>query len=290
MRRARPSSQRKVRLSRSRHGTFLVYLLLLILALFMAFPILFIVVNAFKPINELFLFPPRLTVRHPTLDNFAALSQLAQSSWVPFGRYMFNSLFVAVAGTAFYILIASMAAYPLAKMTFPGSGAYVKTLVVIMLFQPAVLGIPQYIIISQMGLLNTYWAVILPASSGTLGVFLMRQFMVSIPDAMLEAARIDGASPWTVYWRVIMPMVKPAWLTLLIFTFQSLWNNTGVAYVYDESMKALPVMLSQIVSAGVARAGAGAAVGLLLLVPPLGIFAAAQGSVLDTMAHSGIKE
>lgn len=278
------------RLSRSKFGTFLVYLLVSLLGLFMAFPIIFIVINSLKPINELFLFPPRLYVRHPTLDNFFTLSQLTQSTWVPFGRYVFNSLFIAIAGTTFYILIASMAAYPLAKINFPGNGIYVKTLVIIMLFQPAVLGIPQYIIISQLGLLNTYLAVILPACSGTLGVFLMRQFMVTIPDAMLEAARIDGASQLGVFWKVIMPVVKPAWLTLMIFTFQSLWNNTGVEYVYDESMKVLPVMLSQIVSAGIARAGAGAAVGVLLLVPPLTLFVFAQGSVLDTMAHSGIKE
>ena len=281
---------RRVLLSRSRLGTVLVYFLVAFLALFMAFPILFILINSLKPITELFLFPPRFYARRPTLDNFITLSQLTQSTWVPFGRYLFNSLFISVAGTAFYILIASMAAYPLAKMRFPGSGAYVKALVVIMLFQPAVLGIPQYIIISQLNLLNTYLAVILPACSGTLGVFLMRQFMVSIPDAMLEAARIDGASQAKVFFRVIMPVVKPAWLTLMIFTFQSLWNNTGVEYVYDESMKALPVMLSQIVSAGVARAGAGAAVGVLLLLPPLIIFILAQGSVMDTMAHSGIKE
>ena len=280
---------KKVRLSRSRLGNFWVYLMLALLGLFMAFPIVFIVINAFKPINELFLFPPRLYVRHPTLDNFATLSQLTQSTWVPFGRYVFNSLFIAVAGTAFYILISSMAAYPLAKIDFRGRGGYVKALVGIMLFQPAVLGIPQYIIISRLGMLNTYWAVILPACSGTLGVFLMRQFMVTIPDDILEAARIDGATQPVVYLRVVMPMVKPAWLTLLIFTFQSLWNNTGTQYVYNESMKSLPVMLGQIVSGGIARAGAGAAVGLLLLLPPLLIFILCQGSVLDTMSHSGIK-
>ncbi len=289
MKEKRHGKDKKVRLSRSRMGTFWVYLLLFLLGLFMAFPIIFIIINAFKPINELFLFPPRLYVRRPTLDNFATLSQLTQSTWVPFGRYVVNSLFIAIFGTVFYILISSMAAYPLAKINFRGRGTYTRALVVIMLFQPAVLGIPQYIIISRLGMLNTYWAVILPACSGTLGVFLMRQFMVTIPDDILEAARIDGAGQPTVFFRVVMPMVKPAWLTLLIFTFQALWNNTGTQYVYEESMKSLPVMLSQIVSGGIARAGAGAAVGLLLLVPPMVIFALCQGSVLDTMSHSGIK-
>ncbi len=282
--------QLKARVSRSIGGNLTVFIFLLLAGVFMVLPLVYIVVNSFKPINELFLYPPRFFVRRPTFDNFLELFQLSQSTWVPFYRYLFNSLFIAGGGTVLYIFIASMAGFVLAKYRLPGIALYVQVVIWAMLFRPEVMGIPQYIIITKLGLLNTYLAVILPAVASSLGVFMMRQFMTTIYDSLLDAARIDGAGDFGIYWRVAMPMVKPAWLTLTVFTFQGLWNMAGVQYIYDESMKPLPYMLSQVVSVGIARAGAGAAVGLFLMLPPILIFVFAQRSVILTMAHTGIKE
>jgi ABC-type glycerol-3-phosphate transport system permease component len=193
-------------------------------------------------------------------------------------------------GTVGYILIASLCAFALAKYKSRWLTVFNLIVVWAILFRSEVTAIPQYIIISSLGLINTYWSILLPAMSGSFGVFLVRQFLVtSVPDSLLEAARIDGATELGLFFRLVMPMIKPAWLTLGIFTFQGLWNNTGVSYIYDESMKVLPVMLRQIASAGIARAGAGAAVALVLMIPPIVFFLLSQSSVLETMSHSGIK-
>lgn len=264
-------------------------LVLLLFALFMALPLIYTVVTAFKPVTELFLFPPRFFVKHPTLDNFVQMSQLATEMYVPFSRYLFNSVLVAGGGTLLYVLIASLAAYPLAKFKFRFLKIYNMVIVWAILFRPEVTAIPQYIVISKLNMLNTYWAVMLPVLASTYGVFLMRQFISAFPDSVLEAAHIDGASQYQVFWRIVMPSVKPAWLTLTIFIFQQFWNTTGIQYVYDESMKMLPTVLQQITTGGIARAGASSAVALVLMIPPIVIFITTQSSVMETMALSGIK-
>lgn len=278
------------KVNRSKSGNVAIFVFLSVFGAFMALPLVYTVITAFKPVNELFLFPPRFFVRNPTLDNFVTMFQLTQAMWIPFSRYLFNSLFVAIGGTALYILIASMAGFSLAKYKFPGRGIYFQIIVWAILFRPEVTGIPQYIILSELGMVNTYWALILPVLAGSFGVFLMRQFIeIAIPDEMMEAARIDGASDYRIYWSIVMPIVKPAWLTLIIFTFQQFWNTTGVQYIYDESLKMLPTILQQITSSGLARAGAGSAVALVLMIPPIIIFILSQSSVMETMAHSGLK-
>ena len=216
--------------------------------------------------------------------------QLCQSLWVPLSRYVFNSLFIAGAGTFVYVILASMAAFPLSKHKFPGKALIAALIVWALLFRSEVTGISQYIIISGMGMINTYWALLLPPLANTFGVFLMMQFMESaIPESVLEAGRIDGATEYRMFYSVVMPAVKPAWLTLVIFTFQSFWNVTGVSFVYDESLKTLPSVLSTISSGGLARAGATAAVAVILLIPPIIIFIISQSSISETMAHSGLK-
>ena len=209
---------------------------------------------------------------------------------MPLSRYVFNSLFIAGAGTFVYVILASMAAFPLSKHKFPGKALIAALIVWALLFRSEVTGISQYIIISGMGMINTYWALLLPPLANTFGVFLMMQFMESaIPESVLEAGRIDGATEYRMFYSVVMPAVKPAWLTLVIFTFQSFWNVTGVSFVYDESLKTLPSVLSTISSGGLARAGATAAVAVILLIPPIIIFIISQSSISETMAHSGLK-
>ena len=279
-----------VRLSRSVGGTIAIALFLLVIGAFMALPIVYSLIQSVKPLDEIFAYPPRFFVRHPTFDNYIQVYQLCQNLWVPLSRYVFNSLFIAGVGTFVYVILASMAAFPLSKHKFLGKAVISALIVWALLFRSEVTGISQYIIISGMWMINTYWALLLPPLASTFGVFLMMQFMESaIPDAVLEAARIDGASEYRTFFSIAMPAVKPAWLTLVIFTFQSFWNVTGVSFVYDESLKTLPSVLSTISSGGLARAGATAAVAVILLVPPIIIFIISQSSISETMAHSGLK-
>lgn len=276
--------------NRSRFVDFLLALFLLILGAFMVLPIWYAVVSAFKPMDELFIFPPRLYVAHPTLDNFVQLSQILANMWVPFSRYLFNSVFVTVVATVGNVIVASLAAYPLAKHTFPGKAIISKIIILALLFTTQVLYIPQYIISAKLHLINTYWSLILPVVQMTMGVFLLQQFMTQIPTSLLEAARIDGAGEFKIWWSVVMPSIKPAWLTVIIFAFQNIWNQNGNLYIYNESMKVLPSVTSQVQAGGLARAGATSAVLLILMLPPLVLFQLTQKQVIETMATSGIKE
>lgn len=283
-------SRRRVRLSRSAGGTVCIFLLLLLVGAFMALPIVYSVVQAFKPMEEIFAYPPKFFVQNPTADNFRQVFRLADSLSVPFLRYVANSVTISVIGTLFYVIIASLTAYPLAKVRFPGSVILSQIIVWTLLFRQEVTAIPQYVVIAKLGMVDTYWAILLPAMAGTMGVFLMKQFIISaIPDATLEAARIDGAGEYRIFFRIVMPSVKPAVMTLVIFTFQSMWNATGVQYVYSEQLKMLPSMLQTIAAGGIARTGAGAAVSVILMIPPILIFILSQNSVMETMSHSGLK-
>lgn len=255
----------------------------------MMLPLVYVVVTAFKPLNELLAYPPKFFVQHPTLSNFLDLIEVTQETWIPFERSLFNSLFLAIFGTVVYIFIASMAAYPLAKNRSRYVGAIYQIVVLAILFRPEVTRTPLYIIMSTLGLINTFWSLVLPVLAGSFGVFLMRQFMTTVPNEMLEAARVDGASEFTIFSKLVMPMVKPAWMTLAIFTFRDLWNTGETQYIYEESMKTLTAVMQSISSAGLARAGAGAAVALLMMIPPVVVFIISQSSVMETMATTGIK-
>ncbi len=279
----------KPNVSRSVFGNVMVFLFLLVFGVFFAFPIVYAIITAFKPMNEILIFPPRFFVRHPTLDNFIELSYMADSFWVPLIRYIFNSVLVSVLGTVGHLLLSSMAAYPLARHPFPGH-RWIKQIVVLsLLFTASVTYLPQYVVMSQLKLINTYGALILPALQSSLGLYLMMNFMGTLPEEMLEAARIDGARETTIYWRIVMPNVKPAWLTLIIFSFQGLWKSTGGSLVYSEEMKVLPAIMEQITAGGIARAGVSSAAVLIMMLPPVLIFILSQKSVIQTMSTSGLK-
>jgi len=280
---------RRVSLSRSTGGTVAIFLFLALVGSFMVLPIVYVLVTAFKPLNEILAYPPKFFVRSPTLNNFSDLIEITQETWIPFERSLFNSMFIAIVGTMAYILIASMAAYPLAKSKRRYIAIYYQVVVLAILFRPEVTRTPLYIIISKLGMVNTYWSLLMPTLAGSFGVFLMRQFMMTIPDVMIEAARIDGASDFKIWWSMVMPMVKPAWMTLAIFTFRDLWNMGESQYIYEESLKTLTAVMQSISSAGIARAGAGAAVALIMMIPPVVVFIISQSSVMETMATTGIK-
>lgn len=282
-------AEQPVRLSRSRAGNVGVMIFLAIVCCFMALPMVYSVVQSLKPLEEIFAYPPRFFVKNPTLDNFKQVFALADNLWVPFSRYLFNSLSVSIIGTVTYAVVASLAGYSLAKGRFWGRAFYAQLVVWTMLFRGEVTAIPSYIIVAKLGLVDTYASLILPAMAGTMGVFLVKQFVLaSVPDSTLEAARIDGANEYRIYFSIVLPSIKPALMTLLIFTFQGFWNGGG-AYIYSEELKQLPSVMSSIAAGGIARAGAGAAVAVLMMIPPILVFIYSQSSVMETMTHSGLK-
>lgn len=276
---------------RSSIGNIGVFLFLLIIALFMVIPMVFVFSNAFKPLSELFIFPPKLFPQNPTLDNFSNLSALLGDSWLPFSRYVLNSVFITVIGTTGNIIISSMAAYILSKKNFPGKNVLFQTVVLSLLFSGTVTAIPNYIIMTKLGLINTLWSLILPLLPSSMGLFLMKQFMDQmVPDTLLEAAALDGAGENRIFIQIVMPMVKPAWLTQLIFSFQGIWGTTGGIFIFDEDLKTLPTALANIVSGGIARTGVSAAISLIMILPPITVFLFSQSNVMQTMSSSGIKE
>lgn len=280
----------KARISRSRGGDFLMYFVLFFFGIIFAIPLYYSVINSFKPLNELSIFPPRFYVVNPTTENYSLVVRLISTTQIPFSRYLFNTLFVTAVGTIGGIVIASIAAYPLAKHQFVGKSLLYNVIVWAMMFMGEVTSIAVYLIIAGLGLFNTYWSIFLPAWAGSSNVFMMRQFMeASIPDAIVEAAKIDGASEWHIFWGIVMPNVKPAWLTMTIFSFGSYWGATGGSYIYEEQIKLLPTAIGQITSSGASRAGAGCAVGILMLVPPLVLFLFSQSAIMETMSTAGLK-
>jgi len=278
------------RLNRSYGGDAFIITILTIFGVFFAYPLVYTINNAFKPLNELFLFPPRLFVRMPTMNNFQDLFIIMSKSWVPFSRYIFNTVFITVVGTAGLIIVASMGAFVVSKYKFPGSAIFFKGVIITLMFSTYVTAIPNYLIMARLGWVNTYLAVVIPAFAMPMGFFLLKQFIDTIPDTLLEAAKVDGAKEFRIFIYIILPMIKPAWLTVMIFSVQSLWNMRASNIIYSEELKTLPFALSQIATGGIARAGVGAAVGLFIMIVPLVMFIFAQSNVLQTMASSGIKE
>ena len=277
-------------LNRSHFGNFTIFLMLVLVGIFMGLPLYYSVIQSLKPVEERFIFPPRFYVVNPTGKNFTQLFQLVSDLTVPFSRYLFNSVFISIVGTGVGVLIGAMAAYPFAKKKFPGKDGMWKLIMLTLLFSGGVTTLPAYIIKAKLGLLNTYWVLILPTLASTLHMFLLRQFMLQIPDSLLEAAKLDGANDFVVFMNVIMPNVKPAWMTVMVLSFTNVWNTGSAGVIFKEELKLLPTALSQISAGGIARSGAAAAASVLLMIPPIVSFVLTQSKMLQTMAHSGIKD
>ncbi len=276
--------------NRSIWGDIFLYLFLIFVALVMVFPIVYAVNAALKPLDELFKFPPRIFAQNPTLDNFSDLFVTMGKSWVTFSRYLFNTVFITFVGTFGHLIIASMGAFVLAKYEFPGNALFFKVVTVSMMFTGYATAIPNYIILNKLGWIDTYWAIIIPAFASPMGLFLMKQFMEGLPTSLIEAAKIDGANEWRVFYGIVMPNVKPAWMTLIIFSVQGLWNNKASTYIYSEEKKTLVYALQQIQSGGIARTGQGAAVLVVVMIVPILIFVFSESQILETMASSGLKD
>ena len=276
--------------NRSIWGDMRLYVFLLFVAFVMAFPIIYAVSSALKPLDELFKFPPRVFPQNPTLDNFSDLFVTMGKSWVTFSRYLFNTVFITLVGTVGHLIVASMGAFVLAKYDFPGNKTFFKIVTVAMMFTGYVTQIPNYLILNKLGWIDTYWAIIIPAFASPMGLFLMKQFMEGLPTSLIEAAKIDGANEWKVFTNIVMPNVKPAWMTLIIFSVQALWNNKASTFIYSEERKTLVYALQQIQSGGIARTGQGAAVLVVVMIVPIIIFVLSESQILETMASSGLKD
>ena len=281
----------KVVLNRSAGGDTGITVFLVLMGAFMFLPMLYAIMQSLKPLDELWMFPPRWYVVNPTLSNFGDLFSLMNESWVPFSRYIFNTVFITACGTIGNLVLGSMAAYSLAKLKFPGRNIFFQMIVMSLMFHQTVHQVTHFIILSAINVVDTYLAIILPALAGTMGLYLMKQFMESsVSDAVLESARLDGASEFRCFLVIAMPMVKPAWLTLIIESFKGLWNTGASIYIHSEQLKTFNYAIQQIVTGGIARAGAGAAATVVMMIVPITVFVVSQSQIIETMGSSGMKD
>ncbi len=281
----------KVVLNRSVGGDLGINIMLILLGAFMFLPMLYVIMQSLKPLDELWMYPPRFYVMSPTLKNFTDLFRLMTTSWVPFSRYIFNTVFISVTGTAGNLLLSSLAAYALAKIKFPGRNWIFQVVVLSLMFNSTVTSIANFLTMSTLHWVDSYLALIVPAWCTSLGLYLMKQFMESsVSDAVLESARLDGATEFYTFLKIAMPMVKPAWLTLIIYSFQGLWNAGNSIYIYSEQLKTFNYAINQIVTGGIARAGAGAAAQVIMMAVPISVFIITQSNIIETMGSSGMKD
>ena len=281
----------RVVLNRSAGGDTGITIFLVIMGVFMFLPMLYAIMQSLKPLDELWMFPPRWYVVNPTLANFGDLFSLMNESWVPFSRYIFNTVFITACGTLGNLILGSMAAYALAKLKFPGRNIFFQMIVMSLMFHQTVHQVTHFIILSAINVVDTYLAIILPALAGTMGLYLMKQFMESsVSDAVLESARLDGSSEFRCFLVIAMPMVKPAWLTLIIESFKGLWNTGASIYIHSEQLKTFNYAIQQIVTGGIARAGAGAAATVVMMIVPITVFVVSQSQIIETMGSSGMKD
>lgn len=278
-------------LNRSVGGDAGIFVFLAILGIFMFLPMVYTVMQSLKPLDELWAFPPKFYVVNPTLKNFKDLFRLMNTSWVPFSRYLFNTVIISVLGTFGNLFLSSLAAYVLAKIKFPGRDALFQVVVLSLMFHTTVSAIANFLIMSWLGWIDTYLAIIIPAWGSTLGLYLMKQFMESsVSDAVLESARLDGASELRTFWTIAMPMVKPAWLTLIVYSFKDLWNVGATIYIYSEELKTFSYAVGQILTGGIVRSGASAASTVIMMLVPILVFVISQSNIIETMATSGMKD
>ncbi|MBQ2767675.1 MAG: carbohydrate ABC transporter permease [Clostridia bacterium] len=281
----------KVVLNRSAGGDAGIVFLLVILGAFMFLPMLYVIMQSLKPLDELWMFPPRFYVVKPTFKNFKDLFTLMNDSWVPFSRYIFNTVFISVVGTAGHLFFASLAAYAFAKIKFPGGKLMFTTIRTSLMFHATVTSLVNFIVMSWFGWIDTYAAVIIPGFASTLGLYLMKQFMdTNVSGAVLESSRLDGASELKTFWVIAMPMVKPAWLTLIIYRFKDLWNEGASIYIHSEQLKTFNYAIQQIMAGGIKRAGASAASTVVMMLVPILVFVISQSNIIETMGSSGMKD
>lgn len=279
--------------TRSKFGNVMFFVFLFAFGAFSVLPLVYSITTSFKPLDELMIFPPKIfKVSRPTIANYLVLPDLISSLSLPLSRYIFNSLFVSIVGTVLHVIASGMAAFVLSKTDLKFKNIIFMIIQYSLLFNGYTLGVPRYLVYNGMHIIDTYFVYILPFIPSAMGVFLMKQYMDSgIPDTLLEAARIDGAGVFCMYWRLVMPLTRPAWMTLLLFAFQGIWSTTPASgTIFSEELKTLPYVMSSITDGGTARAGSAMAATVILMLPPIIVYFITQGNVSETMSKSGIKD
>lgn len=286
-----PQRNQMKRYTRSKAGNFFYFFFLFAAGVFSLLPMIYCVVTSFKPLDELLVFPPTLfTVKRPTLSNYSALPDLISSLSVPLSRYIFNTVFIAAVGTALTVVFSAMAAFVLSKTDIKYKGIIFTVIQFALLFNTYTLAIPQYIIYSQLRVINTYFVYLFPTLASSMGVFLMKQYMDGyVPYALIEAAHIDGAGWIGIFTRIVLPIVKPCVLTLVMFSFLGIWNSVPSGTIFSESLKTLPTVMSTIAAGGLARSGSSMATSVILMIFPIAVYLISQGSIKETMGSAGIK-
>lgn len=281
------------RMDPKKYGTSQIKFLVILIPLAVMFglPLLYIVCTAFKPLGELYAFPPSFLVKDPTMDNFRDMAAAMQESSIPFSRYLINSILSTAAVMIITIIMTLCAGYTLAKKRFRGKNLLNTINTMSMMFVPVAVTIPRYLVVSNLGVKDTFWALVLPLVAMPVGLFLMVQTISDIPDELINAARIDGASEWKILRKIVAPLVRPATATVAILAFQSAWNAIEPAsyFVNDDTMRTFPYYVSTLATNNIAATGMAAAATLVLLIPNLVLFVIMQSKVMNTMAHSGIK-
>lgn len=278
------------RFTRSKAGNVVYVTFLVFFGLFSMLPLIYCVATSLKPLDELMIFPPRFFVRRVTWQNYMVLPSLLSNLKVPLSKHIFNSVFVSAVTTFLYVVCSTMAAFSLSKSDIKGRKVMFIIVQFALLFNTYTLAIPQYLIYSYLGIVDTYLVYILPMLAGTMGVFLMKQYMESsIPDALLEAAKIDGAGPFRIFWQIVLPMVKPCIMTLTLFGFRDVWSAVPNGTIFSETLKTLPMIMSQITAGGIARSGSAMAVTVIMMIPPIAVYMVSQSNVLESMNSAGIK-
>lgn len=276
--------------TRSKAGNVFYVIVLTAFGLFSVLPLVYSIVTSFKPLDELMIFPPKFFVSRPTIQNYTALPGLLSNLRVPLSRYIFNSVFVSVITTIFYVMFATMAAFTISKGNIRGKKVIFTVVQYALLFNALTLAVPQYLIFTYLNVIDSYWAYILPQLAGSMGVFLMKQYMEgSVPDALLEAARIDGAGPFRIFFQIVFPMVKPCVMTLTLFGFREVWASVPNGTIFNETLKTLPTIMTQITAGGIARSGSAMAVTVIMMIPPIAVYMVSQSNVLESMNSAGIK-
>ncbi len=271
------------------------YLILIPLAVFMILPLIYIICHSFKPLDELFAFPPQIFVKNPTLNNYQNLFEVGATTVVPMVRYLFNSILVAVLTVVCTWVITISAGYVLSKKKFKIKNKLIGLNQAAMMFVATAVVIPRYFIITNLGLANTFWVHILPLLAMPVGLFLIKNFIDQVPNELIEAAQMDGATDIHIIFEVIIPIIKPAIATVGILSFQAVWSNveTSNIFVTDETLKTFAFYMSTLTSTttgnSIVGVGMQAAATVLMFIPNLVIFVIMQSKVMATMAHSGIK-
>jgi ABC-type glycerol-3-phosphate transport system permease component len=258
----------------------------------MTLPIVYILNQAFKPLDGLFRFPPTFIARRPTLQNFNMIMSLTSGTGIPMSRFLVNTIVITVLTVGLAVLITAMSAYAFSKKKFRYREWLFKLNQAALVFVPAAVGIPRYLIIVNMGLNNNFLVHILPLIAMPVALFLVKQFVDQVPDSLIESARLDGAGEVKVMLKIVFPLIKPALATVGILSFQIVWGATEASnlYIVDDTLKSFAFYIGNLATLNTpAMAGVQAAAALIMFLPNLIIFIAMQSMVMNTMSHSGIK-